>query len=464
MPARELGMCSFFCEHFGLKGKMSLLPRKVRRLAICFSVLAIVLVAYVGVLHVVKFGTNTVPKRRIAEATATTVENLLSSQQPSSRVLIVTSELAHIDRMGGISTATSNIVWAMRALNASVDILYVSYPWCIAPSCNFHDAIKFYRQYGVRVFMCSIKESDNIGWIDGSLIVKRAWKTHQWLLMRQHMYDLVLFHEYDAASFYAMSAKKMGMAYMHLPFALYLHGSTEPIHDSTDRLAPDFNSLVQYYMERFVIENADVLVTPSEHLISKYRKMYTVAGSHIICPIPMADSLEAARSAISAPNFLRARDDIIDSSGLATTSSLESLANAAHDIAARVMDMGFLNSKAQSNVRHSGRHFYYFSKFSAAKGCRMFVEALDILARGVCNGSTPQLCPERVVFIGNDVHTEFPTGGYRGYVTAHSKDHAWPFAWDIMENLVTHEAIDVICTSGPAAVAFFHKYFLTQTS
>jgi hypothetical protein len=233
-----------------------------------------------------------------------------TQRQLKNRILIVTSELKGIDGMGGISSSTPNMIWALKALNKTVEVFYASFPWCVKPAngtCNFDQAVQEYGRLGVPLHIGVLPSDPTRGAVNGLGLLRDAWKLHTWLEPRQTDFDLVLFHDYRAVGFYAASAKRLGTAYRHLPFALYLHGTMQVLRDANPKKnVANLGLMLQFHLERFVVENADILVSPSKYLAAAYRDMYNVHSPHVICPIPMLDSPQAALDFVTSPLFLDA--------------------------------------------------------------------------------------------------------------------------------------------------------------
>ncbi|SDB54115.1 glycosyltransferase family 4 protein [Bauldia litoralis] len=181
-------------------------------------------------------------------------------------VCVVTSEFLGPIKNGGIATATSGLIEQLVSDGHRVTVLYTLVERG-APVVVERD-----WDYWVRV---AAESGVTLAFIphEGSY---RAWRQKSWLVkefLGAYAFDLVYFNEHHGSGYYALAAKRAGLA----PFAEQLHcvvthGSIEWVYEYNDQYVQRASDLEIMAFERRSVEWADVVIGPSRYLLAEYEK------------------------------------------------------------------------------------------------------------------------------------------------------------------------------------------------
>ncbi|MFO1060626.1 MAG: glycosyltransferase family 4 protein [Dongiaceae bacterium] len=182
------------------------------------------------------------------------------------KVCVVTSEIMGPTRNGGIGTATSGLVEHLAADGHEVTLLYTQV-WRGTPLCTERSWEHWVREFRARgIELRHIPHGgDYADWRHKSWLVKDA--------LAEGGHDLVYFNEHHGSGYYALAAKRAGLA----PFAeqvhcVITHGAIEWVLETNDQYIERRSDLEMIGFERRSVEWADVVIGPSEYLLREYAR------------------------------------------------------------------------------------------------------------------------------------------------------------------------------------------------
>ncbi len=180
-------------------------------------------------------------------------------------VCIVTPDLLGPVKNGGIGTACSYLAYALAEAGHRVHVLLTQ---CGVATDNCHSWKGEYKSRNIKV---TIAESLHVAHKTGVYFphhppLHMAHVVHDWLA-RQADFDLILFMEWQGSGFYALHAKKCGLRFLNTVMAVVVHSPS--LWHSTNNAAVPTNPIqaCTWHMERRSIEMADVVISPSAHML-----------------------------------------------------------------------------------------------------------------------------------------------------------------------------------------------------
>jgi glycosyltransferase involved in cell wall biosynthesis/GT2 family glycosyltransferase len=276
-------------------------------------------------------------------------------------VCIVTCDIVGPIRNGGIGTAYYNLALALARAGHHVTVLYALGRFCEVGTID--EWTTHYARHGVTFVPLEPQP------IEGHPAIKMSYATYRWLKGRQ--FDIVHCHEWRGLGFYTALGKRQGLCLdeavlcigAHSPVLWHLEGMNELADD--DALDVDF-------MERESVARADVLWSPSDHMVEWMRREgWRLPGDVMVRPYIVLDAKPAAGAAAPPDSEL-----------------------------------------------------VFFGRLESRKGLDLFCDALDrLVARG--------RAPSRVTFLGKPSSVAgVPSGAY-----LERRARRWPFAWQMLGTL-----------------------------
>jgi glycosyltransferase involved in cell wall biosynthesis len=198
------------------------------------------------------------------------------------RTCVVSSEIMGPTKNGGIGTATGGLVEHLAADGHRVTVLYTQV-WEGEPLCTEKT-----WEYWVKAL--------RIKGIDLTHIPHRGryadWRQKSWLVkdhLAQQPYDVVYFNEHHGSGYYAMAAKRAGLSpYAEQIHCVITHGSIEWVLNTNDQYIERTSDLEMIGFERRSVEWADVVIGPSDYLLSEYEKYGWALPRRTYCqPYPL---------------------------------------------------------------------------------------------------------------------------------------------------------------------------------
>lgn len=198
-----------------------------------------------------------------------------AQDEKSLRVCIVTPDLAGFVKNGGIGTASRALGETLAAGQFDVTLLYVHTVRGIAPESD-PLILAEYKRAGITVAGITSEDSG-----DGVLPPAPAHPTHidtvmafqvyQWLKART--FDIVLLPEWRGLGYYALSAKRGGIAFVETTFIVQTHSPTLwHAMGNGDAALHDPRQMLTIIQERKSVELADVVISPSHYMLRWMRE------------------------------------------------------------------------------------------------------------------------------------------------------------------------------------------------
>lgn len=296
-------------------------------------------------------------------------------------ICIVTCDIVGPIRNGGIGTAYYSLARLLADAGHRVTVLYALGRHCEHRTIDHW--VEEYRRMGIEF----VPVPDDLD-LRGHSSMKIAHAVHRWL--RDRHFDVVHAHEWRGIAFYALSAKRQGLT---LQDSLVCVGAHSPVlwHKEGMNELASAEELEVDFMERQSVALADVLWSPSAHMIQWMR-----------------------REGWRLPRRVMTRQYVVLGAGRDA---------AAQPPAAPV------------------RELVFFGRLETRKGLDVFCDALDRLVKG-------GVAVPRVTFLGKPASV----GGVPSETYLRQRAHRWPFRWHIIGDRDRDEALAYLAEHGRLAV------------
>lgn len=177
------------------------------------------------------------------------------------RICFISTELVGARNNGGIGTAQTNLAKTLAAGGHQVTILYFK-----KPDRPLTDQLKaYYAGLGIEIVQNEDFDKD----FYGRGRIRYPYGTYEWL--RDQSFDVVHAPELHAYLYYALLAKRLGLAFANTLFVIGTHCSSEWLAELNQTPLSDKDHLIAPYMERAGIAMADVVWSPSHYLLDWMR-------------------------------------------------------------------------------------------------------------------------------------------------------------------------------------------------
>jgi O-antigen biosynthesis protein len=207
------------------------------------------------------------------------------------RIAIVTPDIVGPVKNGGIGTACFHYARTLADAGYDVEILFSGE---IGDEKRRHWR-DWYADRSIAFF--TLEDTPQIGMpIYGS-----AWYTQRALrimdFLRQRQYDYIVFQDWHANGFWATRARKMGVAFGRTPIAVISHSPNQ--WQKAGMRTFGVNPLEECgleWAEKEQIAAADILVSPSQHMVRWLREHGFTLPEHVaICPYTFEDPVVPGR-------------------------------------------------------------------------------------------------------------------------------------------------------------------------
>jgi glycosyltransferase involved in cell wall biosynthesis len=209
----------------------------------------------------------------IANAQGLTGEVVPMPSQTPGAVCLVTPELDHSQLTDGIGAYAWSTAHALAAQGRRVHILHCAPLDDPSALQRVREAL---RDAGIG--FSSLEEhpgrmEDSLPCARDTWFLTRANRVRSALkaLHTVHHFDLVEFPERQALGFRAIQAKRAGLAFTDLAFAVRLHGNSQWVRESNRQWIQDAHELTLDYCERYAFEHADRQLSLSRELLDYAR-------------------------------------------------------------------------------------------------------------------------------------------------------------------------------------------------
>jgi glycosyltransferase involved in cell wall biosynthesis len=187
------------------------------------------------------------------------------------RVAIVSFEFVGPTRTGGIGTANTALAETLAAAGAHVDALFTGWHGDGAAE-RLAEARERYAAAGVALHALDAGESRDV--LQPYFHARRAADAYRWLRRRDadQPYDVVHLPECGGHGAYVLAAKRAGLAFARTTIAVETHGSSRWVRESNREPFGDPELLAADPLERRSVEQADIVISPSEYMVDDMRR------------------------------------------------------------------------------------------------------------------------------------------------------------------------------------------------
>ncbi len=295
-------------------------------------------------------------------------------------ICIATCDITGPIRNGGIGTAYYSLARLLAGAGHRVTVLYALGRYCEQESIEHWQGV--YRGLGIELVPVPAAED-----VRGHPAMRVSVAVYRWL--RDRRFDIVHFHEWRGVGFYSVLARAQGLALGDATICVGAHSPVLWHTEGMNELATPEDLEVDY-MERQSVEHADVLWSPSEHMLAWL-----------------------AREGWRTPKRVLLRQYAV----------LDGHGRVAAGPPSRVDELVF------------------FGRLETRKGLDLFCDALDRLTRS--GAAVPA-----VTFLGKPASV----GGVPSETYLRARGERWPFPWTVRTGLDRHGAIAYLRTPGRVAV------------
>ncbi len=307
---------------------------------------------------------------------------------PRRRICIVSTEFNGVYRNGGIGTAHTSLGLALAAAGHPVTFLYTRGSEC--ESATIDHWIGHYRQLGVE--LVPLPPGEGGPGQPGYLV--RAQAVYRWLAEHDR-FDTIHFQEHGGIGYYALAAKRCGVAFAHTSLVVGCHSSSLWIRECNDELLDQPALLDLDFMERESLRLADVGWSPSRYLA----RWMVAAGWQL----PAAFYIQP----YIVPPAARTAPASVEEEGARPVSEL-----------------------------------VFFGRLETRKGLELFCDALDRLAR------RPAAAALRITFLGRHAQVRGQASG--PYLAR--RGGPWPWSWQVIADYDQPQAMAYLRQPGRVAV------------
>ncbi len=178
------------------------------------------------------------------------------------RVCIITPDIVGPVRNGGIGTAYTDTARLLARAGHSVTILYTLGQF--TQNGPIDEWIARYAQDGIT--LVPLPDAPIPGGKRLGKNIERAYAAYEWMKTRD--FDLVHTTEWSGHSYYCLVAKHLGLAFHNTIFAVKTSSPALWSLIGNRELIRDLTQLITMYIERRSVELADVVISPSQHMLS----------------------------------------------------------------------------------------------------------------------------------------------------------------------------------------------------
>jgi glycosyltransferase involved in cell wall biosynthesis/GT2 family glycosyltransferase len=186
------------------------------------------------------------------------------------RVALVTEEFHPVG--GGIGTAFHELA-SLLVRHGHEVALYMPQPRMS------EDVLRWCREAGVSPCPVAVHKHS---WKDDA--PGRSWAFLQALRASEVDYDVIHFHEYFGSAFYALKAKRQGIALQDSRIVVQMHGPSEWALSMNGALPRNDEDLKIAFLERWTVENSDLVVAPSQYIVDWARRAGWAIAESVVLP------------------------------------------------------------------------------------------------------------------------------------------------------------------------------------
>ncbi len=267
------------------------------------------------------------------------------------RIGIVTFEYPGYTRNGGIGTAYGRLAMQLAADGHRVTVIFVETE---AFDKKLFRAEEVSQHRNIKFETCSnLPEYQHL-----TFALARSLSVHR--QVEAGDYDVIHFHDCLGFGWVSTQLKKFNLAFQNTQIVVGLHGPHSWVVESHGRLSTDRDILLESQLEKESVENADLIVGPSQYMVDYLRSLDWQLPDQKVRVIPNVNGFDDAWSKTLAKELSQIR------------------------IASRRVDS-----------------LIFFGRLESRKGLRIFLDALKLLGKDLVRHLRNNQ-PMKVVFMGKD--------------------------------------------------------------
>lgn len=314
-------------------------------------------------------------------------------------VCIATPDMLGPVKNGGVGTAFMGLLEALRSNGHKVTVLYTSTQYDTGSPEHWKE--DFRRRHDVEFIPYADlpNASARFAPLQGAdEYLYRSYRVYKYLCSRPD-FDVIHFPDYLGIGYYTLMAKAIGLAFTKVPIIVTTHGPVAWSRASGYATAKDLKPMVSGVLEKFVVEQADMVISPSQFLID----WFTAHGWNL------------PKETHHAFNNLPEE---------------------------RKPDTAASSKKASAKRRPPVKELVFFGRIEQRKGIYLFIDAINELL----DTQPESLETIRITFMGkfNQASISRSTFGLRL--------KKWPMPWQCVEGFDADQALEYLSEPGRLAV------------
>ncbi len=203
---------------------------------------------------------------------------------PASRYCIITPDAVGPVTNGGIGTHCTNLARLLATIPESDVTLLFTGP-------VERENADFWRDYYRSNYRVTFVDAETLDRPFDAPVqaatsaLERSETIHVWL--KTQNFDTLFFQDWQANGFVTLQAKRAGLAYQNTLITCTLHSPTEWQRQGMEKFPSSRSDLVLEFMERYVLQHADAVISPSRHMYEWAEvNHWKIAADHRVLPYP----------------------------------------------------------------------------------------------------------------------------------------------------------------------------------
>lgn len=377
----------------------------------------------------------------VRSALATGTANLLFDEgapagaplNGEARICVASYEVVGPTKNGGIGTANTSLAELLALAGHHVTLLYTG--WQPLDENTRGRWTRHYRERGVEFL--ELGNEMHLEVDTPHFNQRRAYEVYRWLRERedQAAWDVIHFPECQGHGYYALLARRLGLAFAESTFAVGVHSPTRWVYEANGWVVESAHRLADDFLEHQCVELADVVISPSAYLLA------WMEASGWKLPARRFVQQYAQSGAVPAPAGGAGGGDaaahVVTPEGPGTQAARElGYQFGPPDPAPEAIPPAVAEGTGEIN------EIVFFGRLETRKGLETFCDALDILAE---ERTPPHFL---VTFMGSETPIQgIPAGEYLRTRARH-----WPWPPRIESDRNQLEAVAYIRQPGRLAV------------
>lgn len=188
-----------------------------------------------------------------------------SASGKAQKVCLVTPELVEFYQNGGIGTATSGLIKALRKYGHEITVFYTGdAPETLEKlqqNSSWWNPVKGLEAAGVKILFLTQLYGKDYLWPRR----KASYACYDYL--KKNNFDIIHFNDYQGNGYYTASAKKSGLNFSKSTIIVTIHGTTSWAMEADKTGPSSIDDVEQIWLENKSIEMSDIVIGVSHHLL-----------------------------------------------------------------------------------------------------------------------------------------------------------------------------------------------------